>query len=77
MSIDMAQSDWSKCILCQNVMEEPLTAPGGNLRKYDAGAGYHTLANNISRFRDLQCLPLPIDVEQLEDGEGISAQLIV
>ena len=72
----MVEIDWSKCILCQKITEESLTSPGGNVRKGDAGAGYRTLANNILRFHDLQYLLLPIDVQQLEDGDGIAAKFI-
>lgn len=66
--------DWSKCVLCQNTTTEALQSPE-NLRRSDIdhGTGYHTLANNILRFHEIDSLPVTIDIKKLDDGGGIAS----
>lgn len=47
-----------------------------NSRRVDTVAGYHTLANKILRFNEFDCLPIPIDIAKLDDGNGIAATFI-
>ena len=59
--------DWSQCMLCQEATGEPLQCPQSTMRKdIDFGAGYRILVTNIAKFSELGCLPLSIDVEQLQ-----------
>ena len=55
--------DWSKCVLCQEATTEALQSPNNSTRSdIDPGAGYHTLANNILRFNEINSLPDTIDL---------------
>jgi hypothetical protein len=40
------------------------------------GAGYHTLANNILQFNEINYSPIQIDIAKLDDGNGIAATFI-
>ena len=51
---------------------ETLQAPGNTRRSdIDSATGFHTLANNILRFYELECLPIQLNIERLDDGDGI------
>ena len=74
---DGASVDWTKCILCQETTSEPLQCPGNSRRSdIECGTGYHTLASNILQFSEIRSLPIPIDVEKLNEGEGIAETLM-
>ena len=68
--------DWNKCLLCQEVtsevLEYPLPAPTS--RHFDS-AEHHTLSLNITRFSELNELPMPIDLRHLDEGNGVEATL--
>ena len=69
--------DWSKCVLCQEATTEALQSPNNSTRSdIDPGAGYHTLANNILRFNEINSLPDTIDITKLDDGNGIASTLM-
>ena len=38
----------------------------------DIGAGYDMLDDNLSSFRSVRNEPLPIDINRLHEGDGIS-----
>ena len=58
--------DWSKCILFLETTAETLQAPGNTRRSdIDSATGFHTLANNILRFYELECLPIQLNIERL------------
>lgn len=52
-------TDWDKCVLCQDVKGEALQCPATSRRK-NAGAGYKTLAENLAAFKNINCLPSSI-----------------
>ena len=64
------KTDWAQCVICQENTEETLQCPAESQRT-DVGAGYKTLADNIVRFRQLECMPLAINLERLDEGNGI------
>ena len=68
-------TDWSECVLCHDVTEEPLQSPENTCR-VDTEAGYHTLAKNILRFNKFNCLPIQTDIAKLDEGNGIAAMFI-
>ena len=41
----------------------------------DIGAGYYTLDDNLSSFRNVGNEPSPIDINRLDEGDGISNTL--
>ena len=61
---------WDKCVLCQKDSAELLQCPAESNRK-DVGAGYKTLASNISKFQELGYMPIPLNIKVLEEGNGI------
>ena len=62
------KTDWNKCLLCQEVTSE---VP----RCWCHGKGYSTLSLNITRFSELNELPMPIDLRRLDEGNGVEATL--
>ena len=74
-NIPCKYTDWSECVLYQEVTEEPLQSPENTLR-VDTEAGYHTLAKKILRFNEINCLPIQIDIAKLDEGNGIAATFI-
>ena len=62
--------DWSICALCQEHSDETLMCPAKS-KHTDIGAGYDTLGS----FRSVRNKPLPIDINRLNEGDGISNTL--
>ena len=58
-------TNWSKCALCQEDGREKLTSP--------TAASYKTIAQNISQFTELNCMPVQIDISRLNSGNGVEA----
>ena len=74
------QTDWSKCILCQENTPESLHCPDESKRNTQ-GAGYKTIAGLLGLtyllegFSSAGCLPRTITLSRLDDGEGVEATL--
>ena len=66
--------DWSLCALCQERSDKSLICPAKSKRK-DIGAGYDTLGDYLSSYRSVGNQPLPIDINKLDEGDGISNTL--
>ena len=66
--------DWKLCVLCRTTTSEPLVCPANSKRK-DAGAGYETLALNLSELQELDENPFGFDISELESGEDIEFTL--
>ncbi len=49
-------TDWDKCVLCQEVTSESLKCPADSKRSMD-GTGYKTLVDNLLAFKKIDCLP--------------------
>ena len=62
------------CALGQERSDKPLICPAKSKRK-DIGAGYDTLGDNLSSFCSVGNQPLPIDINRLDEGDGISSTL--
>ena len=62
----LMKTDWNKCLLCLEVTSEVLRCPAES-KCFDVGAGkgYSTLSLNITRFSELNELPMPIDLRPL------------
>ena len=59
--------DWKLCVLCRTTTSEPLVCRANSKRK-DAGAGYKTLALNLSELQELYENPFGFDISELESG---------
>ena len=58
--------DWLKCIICQvHKPDESLQSPSRLTRQVDAGAGYKSLADNLTGFAAIGELKLPYDLDVL------------
>ena len=66
--------DWSLCALCQEPSSKPLHCPA-NSKRTDIGAGYGTLGDNLKSFLQLGNRPLPLDIDRLDEGDGIGSTL--
>ncbi len=49
-------TDWDKCVVCQQITSEVLKCPASSKRSLD-GAGYKNLADNLLAFKKIDCLP--------------------
>lgn len=74
-STEASKTDWSICVLCQENNAEVLQCPAESKRS-DVGAGYRTLAENLLKFNDLNCMPIKINLARLNEGEGIENTLL-
>ena len=61
--------DWSKCIFCQSKCNALLTSP--TTLKSNNKIGYISLSEDLKKFDDLKCLPMPVDLSLFDDGEGM------
>ena len=53
-------------MLCQMDTTEPLYCPA-DLKRSTEGYGYQTLADNLLRFSEVDCLPKSLDMSRLDD----------
>ena len=60
-------------MICQARNNEKLVCPKGKVPT--AGSGYHNFAENVKKFLQISSLPVDIDINQLNEGEGIEATL--
>ena len=67
-------TDWSLCFLCQNETKEQLRKP--REIKTLEHSSYRTLAKNIPLFYQLRALPIPLNLQRLDNGKGIEQTLI-
>ena len=63
------------CIICQNETREPLQCPAMSKRK-DVGASYASFARNLEEFLDNGSVPRHLNVEELNQGQGIEHSII-
>ena len=49
-------TDWEKCVICQQITTEALKFPAASKRSID-GAGYKTLSDNLLAFKEIDFLP--------------------
>ncbi|KAG0714703.1 hypothetical protein GWK47_001512 [Chionoecetes opilio] len=68
------ETDWSKCVLCQEDTSEVLHCPAESTRATQ-GAGYKTIAELLVGFDRIGCLPTSINLSRLDDGNGIEETL--
>ena len=66
---------WEICIVCKDNTSEVLQCPAESSRS-DAGVGYVRFEENFMRFKELGVLPVKIEVERLDNGSGISNNLL-
>ena len=67
-----APPDWSPSVLFKDKKHEPLRFPNEALRNNLVAAGYKTLAQNLSRFKELDSLSFKVDFAALNDRWGLA-----
>ena len=66
-------TDWDKCVICQQVSGEVIKCPAGSKRSTE-GAGYKSLADNLFDFKKINCLPSSM-FSWLKEGQDIKETL--
>lgn len=67
-------TNWEVCVLCQEETDEPLQCPLRST-KSSHGSGYTSLAEDLHLFQGLQHMPLNLNLERLDEGDGVEATL--
>ena len=68
------ETDWKKCIIFQIDKNDKLVCPADS-KKEDVGAGYVSLANDVTAFDNAECLPKTLSISRINDGDGVEATL--
>ncbi|KAE8751353.1 hypothetical protein FOCC_FOCC001924 [Frankliniella occidentalis] len=67
--------DWSRCVVCQTDRPEELTTPSRNRRAIKSN-GISTISRNLKKFQALGKVPRNANVDALDAGRGIEANLL-
>ena len=67
-------TNWNICVLCQVVTDESLQCSFRST-KQPIDNGYASLAEDILRFHTLQHMPMDLNLERLDDVNGIEYTL--
>lgn len=62
-------TDWEKCLVCQDDIENEALQCSAKGKNPNTGAGYSSLADNLKSFADLGILPF--NIVRLDEGKGI------
>jgi len=76
--VDEENTDWEKCVVCQQDTGKVLKCPAGSKHSID-GAGYKTLAENLLAFKKIDCLPskmLPYNVTRPNGMTAVDCSII-
>jgi len=68
-------TNWKLCVIFQEMTAEPLTFPLNSKQK-DIGRGYQLFAENLVKFYELRKLPRTLQLERMDEGQGIEAAMI-
>ena len=69
------ETEWSLCVICQDKSSmDNLVCPGQSERK-NVGIGYKSLAENLIKFDELYLLPKTLQLNMIDEGEGVEAAL--
>ena len=68
-------TNWNLCVLCQLDTNAALECPARSTRP-TSGSGYKSLAEHLIQFQSLGHVPMDIDINRLDDGDGIEATLM-
>lgn len=78
MSVNEQQTkpdlDWSRCIFCQELRDDPLTDPARNTKE-DKQSGLTNLCKNLREFQKLGSIPCNVNFDALDSGDGLEANL--
>ena len=66
--------DWEKCFLCQDDLAEYLQSSIG-ARSFDPQQSYNDLAERIIQFKEINMVPMPVNIEKLVNIEELGNSL--
>lgn len=69
-----ASINWELCVLCQGPNTDELQCPARSLRQ-DVGAGYRSLAEDLTRLHELGELPPNLNLAIIDNGQGLASSL--
>ncbi|XP_041462085.1 uncharacterized protein LOC121413358 [Lytechinus variegatus] len=70
-----SRTNWELCIICQEQTDEPLQCPfRSNAKPF--GIGYASLVEDLTQFKELHQMPMDIQLERLNDGDGLKETLM-
>ena len=69
------ETNWKLCLVCQEETTESLVCPVLSKRR-DPGSGYTAMAANMIKFDELGKLPITVQLQRLEEGQGVEATMI-
>ena len=67
--------NWNLCVLCQLDTNAALQCPARSTRP-TSGSSSKSLGEHLIQFQSLGCVPMDIDINRLNDGDGIEATLM-
>ncbi|MGH0137981.1 UNVERIFIED_CONTAM: hypothetical protein FKN15_068919 [Acipenser sinensis] len=68
-------TNWELCVLCQKEAGEAVQCPAKST-KAPIDSTYKSLAGHLSQFQELGHMPMDIDPERLNDGDGMEATMM-
>ena len=71
----LLETDWTKCVICQGEKNEKLGFPAESLNQGTVGAGYVSLAEDVTAFNDVNCLPKQFDISRINDDDSVEVTL--
>lgn len=74
-SKQLCTTNWKLCCLCQTETCETLQCPARSTKR-PIGSGYVSLAKDLLQFQDLGYMPNDLNLQRLDDGNGVEASLI-
>ena len=74
-SVGLFDTNWELCAICQEDRAESIVHPATS-KWPNIGSGYKTLAWNLIQFGELGLLPRMLQLDRLDEAEGIEAALV-
>lgn len=71
----LCATNWELCVLCQSETGAQLECPAKSTTSA-IGNGYKSLANNIIQFQELGHIPMGINTDRIDDGNGIETTML-
>ena len=68
-----SRMDWKLCIICQESTKEPLKCPLNAHVTGDKSKAYETFLTSVSKFRELNKLPVAVVFEEAMDTNQFTA----
>ena len=74
-SVGPSNTNWELCATCQEDAAESIVRPATS-KRLNIESGYKRLAGNLIQFGELGLLPRTLQLDRLDEGEGIEPALV-